>query len=103
MSPSPSADPVMKTLAIVLLVPSGAGQQAAHNRFQGCCAGDRLNPLATLERKPALIEAIEHLHAWRRIPHALGTEQRLPFCPRDRVRSYRAAEQLAENGGKVVW
>src|ERR1700691_6792125 len=98
MSPSPSANPVMKTLAIVLLVPSGAGQQAAHNRFQGCRAGDRLNPLTTLERKPALIEAIEHLNAWRRVAHALRTEQRLPFCPRHHLRSDRAAEQLAENG-----
>src|SRR5271170_3480487 len=57
------------------LVPSGGlCQQTVHNRFQRRRASDRLDALTTLERKPALIEAIEHLYAWLRIPHALRTD-----------------------------
>src|SRR5271170_4299465 len=93
----------MKILAIIPLVPSGACQQTAHNHFQRCRADDRLKFLTTLEQKPALIEAIEHLHAWRRVLHALLTEQRLPLFLRHRLRTYRVAEQPAENRGQLVW
>ena len=93
----------MKILAIVPLVPSGACQQTAHNHFQRCLADDRLAPLTTLEHKPALIEAIEHLDARRWVLHALLAEQRLPLFRRHRLRTYRVAEQPAENRGQVLW
>src|ERR1700680_3833404 len=59
--------------------------------------------LAILELNPALVEAIEHLRAGRRVLHALRREQSLPGVTGNGFHADRPAQDFSECCGDLIW
>src|ERR1700694_5921484 len=51
---------------------------------------------ATLERDATLVESVEHLDAWNRIPHALSSKDCAPVLARNGLCANRTMQRLRE-------